>query len=168
VLYSRTFWHQPEENFRTGICCDPALKRVDDTRMSIGEELAVGAPVSCVSKFAIVNVQLPFATLRSVLNVNEFAVLSVTYEPTAPGCAPPRSVTPPRGGWCAVQRQDAISTVIEEELRAINDRGDIDPSVFRLVNPAHAAELITLMFGSTELLIVFNLLVDMILGRRGI
>jgi hypothetical protein len=136
--------------------------------MSAGEDLAVGTPVSCVSKFAIVNVKLPLPTLRPVFDVDQFAVLSVAREPTACSCTPSRSFAPPRGCGCVVQQENAIRAVIQKELPAVHDRRDIDPSVNGLVSPAHGAELITSILRSTILSILFKRLADKSLGHREI
>lgn len=144
------------------------MKRPDDARMSAGKDLSVGASVACVSKFAIVNVELPTSALRPMFDVDEFAVLSVTREPAAPGCAPSRSLAPPRRGGCVVQREDAINTVIKEKLRAIDDRRDVGLSIDGIVNSMHAAGLISSTFRSTGLSIFFNCLAGMSLGRREI
>jgi hypothetical protein len=81
--------------------------------MDSGEHLAVGAPVTCVPEFAIVDVKLPPSSFRPVFDVKELAILAIAGEPTAVSSAPPGPTSPPSRSGRVVQTENAIDAVIQ-------------------------------------------------------
>ena len=116
VLNPHPVLSESKEQHCSDISSELVTKSGNYSRMVAGEHLPIGATVARISKLTVVNVELPAMTLWAMLDVKEFAILSVAGKPSGPRGAPSRAFAPPGRSRSIVQGDDTISAVIEQNL----------------------------------------------------